>query len=358
MRRYKNKIIILSLLLLFFLVGCTTENKIEAEAYSKEQLLSHLEQGIYDGKETLDFNYLENQTTIEPSIKTVLEEMMTTYLGRNLLKTIHVSYEQEAQDTKVHIQYEYLDGIHLPIIVANDYEDMITHLIKGWERHFGKVSFIVKNQDYDEQTLFAILNTAETNASNLPYEASDVFYEAVDKDDSLQIIHMWANFPSDVEDMNEKQTELKARIQAYGTAIQKQQLKEEKAIYDAIYETVIATTAYDNILFFSTKGGVLGKNDHLNKSSYGALVSGHTVCTGYARAFKALSDYLEYPSWVVLGTKDGVPHAWNLVYINHEAFYIDCTHGDTGESKENTFLLTIDQLNALGYTIDSGILLP
>ena len=58
-------------------------------------------------------------------------------------------------------------------------------------------------------------------------------------------------------------------------------------------------------------------------TAYGALVKGSAVGEGFAMAFKALCDELEFDCQVVLGYLDGMVHAWNIVALNGEYYHID-----------------------------------
>ena len=58
-------------------------------------------------------------------------------------------------------------------------------------------------------------------------------------------------------------------------------------------------------------------------TAYGALVTGSAVGEGFAMAFKALCDELGFNCSVVLGSLDGMVHAWNIVSIYGDYYHID-----------------------------------
>ena len=62
--------------------------------------------------------------------------------------------------------------------------------------------------------------------------------------------------------------------------------------------------------------------------AYGAVVNGDAVCNGYAEALKLLFDCVDIESKVVVGTADGVDHAWNLVKIGSGWYHLDATWDD------------------------------
>ena len=96
----------------------------------------------------------------------------------------------------------------------------------------------------------------------------------------------------------------------------------------------------------------------IQRSAYGALVDGHTVCTGYARGFEAICRQMDLPCWIVSGTRDGIRHTWNLVKVDGTFLYVDCTAGDTGAEKEQSFLFTKEQMDANGYIMDDNFIIP
>ena len=61
---------------------------------------------------------------------------------------------------------------------------------------------------------------------------------------------------------------------------------------------------------------------------YGALVEGKALCEGYARAFQYLLCRAGIQGYFVEGIAGGVNHAWNLVVIDDEYYYVDITWDD------------------------------
>ena len=93
------------------------------------------------------------------------------------------------------------------------------------------------------------------------------------------------------------------------------------------------------------------------RTAYGALVLGKTVCSGYARAFKAVCDRMGIECWVLDGIKDKELHEWNAVRIDGEVLYVDATFADGGNAGKYT-LISEDAMNKLGYAADGGCIRP
>ena len=58
-------------------------------------------------------------------------------------------------------------------------------------------------------------------------------------------------------------------------------------------------------------------------TAFGALMRGSAVGEGFAMAFKALSDEFRFDNRIVLGHRDGIVHAWNIVSLYGSFYHID-----------------------------------
>ncbi len=91
------------------------------------------------------------------------------------------------------------------------------------------------------------------------------------------------------------------------------------------------STAYDKELFihdYLIKNVEYDESAVNNQSAYSALISGRTVCAGYARAFQYLMNRLGIPTYYVTGTSEGEDHAWNIVRLNDGFYNVDVTWDD------------------------------
>ena len=86
-------------------------------------------------------------------------------------------------------------------------------------------------------------------------------------------------------------------------------------------------------------------------TAFGALVRQYAVGEGFAMAFKALSDQLGFDNRVVLGYRDGMVHAWNIVFLAGNFYHIDVAMSAV-YGLEFGFLRTDEDFKELLYTWD------
>lgn len=66
-----------------------------------------------------------------------------------------------------------------------------------------------------------------------------------------------------------------------------------------------------------------------NQNILSVFLYGESVCSGYASAVQYLLTLLRVPCMTVYGMSEGENHAWNLVCIDGEPYYVDVTWGST-----------------------------
>ncbi|MBQ3404930.1 MAG: hypothetical protein IJG63_05895 [Oscillospiraceae bacterium] len=92
-----------------------------------------------------------------------------------------------------------------------------------------------------------------------------------------------------------------------------------------VFDYIINSTDYDTGL-------------SSEQSMYSVLTQGRGVCAGYSKATQFLLNRLGLQCAYITGTAEGQRHAWNLVKVNGEYYYLDTTWGE--QSFNNTDLGT------------------
>ena len=122
-------------------------------------------------------------------------------------------------------------------------------------------------------------------------------------------------YTMDAAQREEKQRQIEAEAARWLEGISSEAGDYEKAKF--VYETLIRRVDY-----------ALDAVESQNILS--VFLYGETVCQGYAEAASYLLQQLGIQSAVVTGTAQGEPHAWNLVRLDGEYYYMDVTWGNPG----------------------------
>jgi len=70
-------------------------------------------------------------------------------------------------------------------------------------------------------------------------------------------------------------------------------------------------------------------------TAYGAIVNNISVCDGYAEAFDYLLKKVGIKSKLIYGKMENISHAWNLVEIESDLYFVDVTADDPINNEEN-----------------------
>ena len=91
----------------------------------------------------------------------------------------------------------------------------------------------------------------------------------------------------------------------------------------AIHDYLVLNCAYDTS--FRVENSTVESD--VNKL-YGILMNQKSVCNGYAEAMYILLNACDVECKIIVGTADGMPHAWNIVKLDGEWYQVDTTWDD------------------------------
>lgn len=113
------------------------------------------------------------------------------------------------------------------------------------------------------------------------------------------------------------------------------------------HDVIVLNTVYDESVL---QLDLTKPTTHLSFDSLGFFLEQSAVCSGYSRAFNALSYALDIPSIIV--SSENMMHAWNLVFDGDEWLFIDTTWDDPIPDKEGRVLYTYFLLDEKEFLSD------
>lgn len=133
------------------------------------------------------------------------------------------------------------------------------------------------------------------------------------------------DYTMEAESIQERATALDRAIEVFCAPLPAEATDYDKALF--VYEGIIRNTEYDT----AVESGAPDDDAH---TALGVLLNGRAVCDGYAKATQLLLSYLGVACGLVVGETQGEPHAWNLVRLDGEFYYLDTTWGDPQYEQE------------------------
>lgn len=143
---------------------------------------------------------------------------------------------------------------------------------------------------------------------------SGYVYTQYTRGEELIGIDFSPNYTMERQEQEKLQAQIDAKVEEITAGISMEASDYEKVRY--VYDYLASNVAYDE-----------GAGDNQNIIS--VFINGRTVCQGYACATQYLLDRLGVQAVIVTGQANGEPHAWNLVRMDGEYYYIDTTWGNS-----------------------------
>lgn len=172
---------------------------------------------------------------------------------------------------------------------------------------------------------------------------------------ALKKITFSGDYTMEDDEIERRSSLLEAELEQWLSGMPKEN-DYEKAKY--LYEYLISHTEYE-----------MGCADSQNICS--VLLNGRSVCQGYAKAFQLLCQRAGIPAFLVTGKVRGQGHAWDMILVDGQWYYVDPTWGDASYRQEegvyppsaypavnyDYFCVTTQQI-ARTHSLDEKIKLP
>lgn len=194
------------------------------------------------------------------------------------------------------------------------------------EQALGEMTDTVKlstepiGQGLDEQDIDRIFQCVLIDHPEIFY-ATGYTYTKYSRGDRTVGIDFAGTYSLSREEAVNKAEEIRERASEWLSDIPSDASEYDKV--KAVYEKIIFSTDYD-----------LNASDNQNIAS--VFLGNSSVCQGYAKATQYLLNHLGVMCTLVQGTVDtGEAHAWNLVRVDGDYYYVDTTWGDASYQMED-----------------------
>lgn len=196
--------------------------------------------------------------------------------------------------------------------------DGYAFLEENEKQAYAKVVRMLTDFDTEVKVSGVTTNEIERVLSAVDYDHPEIFWAGefsyyFDEDDQI-VSKVMVEYPYDKTEKDRRQAEIDTAYQNYSVGIKADMSEYEKVKY--AYEYVIKNTVYQEDL----------EDDQNIYSVFGKKGS---VCAGYSKAIQYLLKRTGIECSYVAGEAIGQgAHAWNIVRVDGEYYYLDATWGE------------------------------
>ena len=228
--------------------------------------------------------------------------------------------------------YETSYSVQLPLYEASTmeaFEEAVAKACRSYADELNVSSFNIPATDIGDMYFSAI-----TNSGDLFYVSNTYSYA---KDSDGYVTRLIFNYDYTQEEAEPMIEALDEAVEKAMAGVDENWSEVETALY--FHEYLVSNSAYTSGYY----------------DMYELLVNKRGVCQSYAIAYNYFLRKLDMQSKIV--TSDSLDHAWNLIRVDNEWYYVDVSWDDVspdtpGKTKHNNFLRSKDGFIAAGHTDD------
>lgn len=186
---------------------------------------------------------------------------------------------------------------------------------------YDEIVYAIQNRETDVQIATTDLDEMMLAYQAVRYDYCEFFwidqltYVTYSRDDEITAIEITPTFTMSEEEQEKLQQQIDAEADRMLADAPVEGSDFDKALY--VYEILINEVDYV-------------EESENNQNIISVFINHETICQGYAYATQYLLERLEIPCTTVTGTVDnGEAHAWNLVILDGDYYYIDTTWGNS-----------------------------
>lgn len=185
---------------------------------------------------------------------------------------------------------------------------------------YDEIVYAIRNREERVQIATTDIDEMELAYLAVRYDYCDLFwleqfsYVTYSREDEITAIEITPEYSMTAEDQAQIQQQIDAETERILANAPTNGTDYDKALY--VFERLISEVDY-----------VEGSENNQNIIS--VFLNHQTICQGYAYATQYLLEKLGIPCTTVVGTVSTGAHAWNLVLLDGDYYYIDTTWGNS-----------------------------
>lgn len=332
--------------------------------YSSETVKCCLMTMVENGETHLILNVSDAPDNVSDRVITAAEELsMDNGLFSYCVLNVTSNVDRSLNYSRIILDVTYKET-EIPFdkaITANDDVEFVDAIISNLTQGNDYALIYCPNGRYDEDDVFNLADTADLN-SNQPCSSDSIEYKIYPADNAeTQLIMVKYISTIDTQTRTQLKSDIDNAIESLAKQMESDPLYNSADEYEKhriIHDTVLTSAYYDYELIDALTNKDLSDKQKIEKSAYGILIEGKSVCSGYAYAYKALCDRMGLPCWVLSCKYGSVNHVINAVSINEETYYVDCTFDDTGDDIYEHFLFSKNDEQYQNYWFHPETVIP